>query len=318
MRRVVVRWVAAFVVVALAGVGSIVVLDLTAAGPGAFVGAYLDALARRDAASALAMPGVHRGTADTQLLTAGALPGLSGIHQVDDVVHDGIHRITMDWVSAGVPGETTFEVRPAGTRFGVVPAWAFAESPLAALSLEVQNSRTFDAGDVAARTPGVGPAEYAVLVPGVYTVSHASTFLTADPVRITADTVGQDLSATVDVEANAHFVHAVQTEVDRHLRECATQHVLFPTGCPFGEQIDNRVASTPMWTIVHDPDIRLVGAGDDVAWRVPSVPATAHLKVDVKSLFDGTMSTFDQDVPFTASFTVTIDADDRLTITAVY
>ncbi len=317
MRRVVLLWVAAFVVLVIAGVGSVVVLNLTAAGPGAFVGAYLDALARRDAASALAMPGVHPGTGDTQLLAGGALPGLSGIRQVDDVAHDGMHRITMAWTSAGGSGETAFEVRPAGTRLGVVSAWEFAESPVAELSLEVQNTRTFDVGTITAGTPGVGPADYAVLVPGVYTIGHTSTFLDADPVRVTADTVGQDLSAVVDVEANAHFVNAVETQVDKHLRQCTTQQVLFPTGCPFGEQIDNRVVSAPQWSMVHYPDVRLVGAGDDVGWNVPAIPGTAHLKVDVKSLFDGTVSTFDQDVPFKASFSVVIDPDERLTMTAV-
>ncbi len=224
-------------------------LNLTAAGPGAFVGAYLDALARRDAASALAMPGVHPGTGDTQLLGRGRTARLSGIRQVDDVAHDGMHRITMAWTSAGGSGETAFEVRPAGTRLGVVSAWEFAESPVAELSLEVQNTRTFDVGTITAGTPG-GPADYAVLVPGVYTIGHTSTFLDADPVRVTADTVGQDLSAVVDVEANAHFVNAVETQVDKHLRQCTNQQVLFPTGCPFGEQIDNRVVSAPQWSMV--------------------------------------------------------------------
>ena len=167
------------------------------------------------------------------------------------------------------------------------------------------------------RTPGVGAAEYAVLVPGIYTVRHRSTYLTADPVRVTADTVGQELTAILDVEANARFVHAVGTRIDAQLRECATQKVLFPTGCPFGEQIDNRVVSAPRWSIVHYPEVRLAGSGDDASWKVPAIPATAHLTVDVKSLFDGTVSTFDQDVPFTASYTVSIDADDTLTITPV-
>ena len=60
MRRVL-PWVVAFLVALAAGGGSVVALNATVFGPGDFVRIYLDALARGDAAAALALPGVDAG-----------------------------------------------------------------------------------------------------------------------------------------------------------------------------------------------------------------------------------------------------------------
>jgi hypothetical protein len=318
MRRVVLRWVGAFVVIAVVGVGSIAVVVAVGFGPGSLVSAYLDALGRRDAASALALPGVTVDGGSRALLTSAALPGLSGIRIIDDVEHDGgLHRVTASWMSHGTPGQTAFEVERVGTRFGVFPIWGFAQSPTAQLSLEVRNSRDVTAGQQAVHTRGVGAQDYTVLVPGDYRFSYRTRLLTSQETAAVADTVGQRQSATVDVEATPRLLSIVSKQVDALLDRCATQRVLFPAGCPFGQQIDDRVTSTPRWSIVRSPAIRLDGAGDDESWTIPSVSATAHLKVKVQSLFDGTTSTFDKDVPFTIRATVHLDAAENVTISDV-
>jgi hypothetical protein len=46
--------------------------------------------------------------------------------------------------------------------------------------------------------------------------------------------------------------------------------------------------------------------------------ATAHLVVDVQSLFDGSITTFDQDVPFSVQYEVIVMEDGDPLITAVY
>jgi hypothetical protein len=317
MRRVVLRWVAAFAVLVVAGVGSVALIVAIGFGPGSFVTAYLEALGRRDAASALALPGVDAGSDSADLLRTAALPGLAGIRITGDIPHDGMHRITATWTSGGTAGESTFEVRRLGTRFGVFPIWGFAQSPIAHLSLEVRNARDVTVGSLTATTPGTGAHAYALLVPGLYTFSHETAYLAAQPQTVLADTVGQDLRTRVDVEATPRFEEAVGRKVTALLDACARQQVLFPTGCPFGEEIPNRVASTPTWSITHYPTIRLTGAGDDRTWRLASLPATAHLTVKVQSLYDGTASTFDQDVPFTISATVRFDDAGNVTISNV-
>ena len=318
MRRVVLRWVAALLVLALAGVGSVALIVALGFGPGSFVTAYLEALARRDATSALALPGVGDGSGSRALLTSAALPGLAGIRVTGDEVHDGgIHRITASWTSHGAPGESTFEVERIGTRFGVFPIWGFAQSPLAQLSLTVRNARDVTVGQQPLRTPGTGAHDYAVLVPGEYRFAQRTDFVASAVEPVVVDTVGQRMTASVDVEPTARFVEAVQKRVDALLQDCTTQHVLFPTGCPFGQDIADRVTSPPVWTIAHDPFVRLVGQGDDERWRIPAVPATAHLKVEVQSLYDGSMSTFDKDVPFTIQATVALDAAGDIAISDV-
>ena len=51
---------------------------------------------------------------------------------------------------------------------------------------------------------------------------------------------------------------------------------------------------------------------------MPYSTGTAHLVVKVQSLFDGSISTFDADVPFTVSYSITIGAQNHLTITSLY
>ncbi|MEP6843917.1 MAG: hypothetical protein ABJA11_10365, partial [Pseudolysinimonas sp.] len=278
---------------------------------------YLDALARGDVSDALSLPGVDARGAGELLSQDGTLAGLSGIHQVSDEEHGGAHWVTMGWTSPHGSGTTTFEVKRVGTRFGLFPEWGFAASPMATVSLLVENDARFTLNGVQEVSPTSSdkPVEYAVLVPGSYTFGHRSTYLTAAPVRVVADTVGQDLSATVRPQADAAFVAAVTAQLHRQLDACATQTVLFPTGCSFGQAIQNRVTGVPAWSIVHYPMIRITAGSDFGSWQIPASPGTAHLTVAVTSLLDGTVSTFDQDVPFQIRAAVDLGADDAVTVT---
>jgi hypothetical protein len=51
---------------------------------------------------------------------------------------------------------------------------------------------------------------------------------------------------------------------------------------------------------------------------MPQSQAAAHLVVDVRSLFDGTVTRLDEDVPFTVQYEITFLPDGELLITAVY
>jgi hypothetical protein len=308
MRRLV-PWVGAFLVAALACTGAVVALNATVFGPGDFVRVYLDALARGDARSALDLPGVDAGSAGDQLLTDDVLTGLSGIRQIADVATGADrHRVTFDWTAPQGSGTTTFEVQRIGTRLGLFPEWGFAVSPTAVLALDVQHDPRFTANGVPSSTGLVGPGaiDIAVLVPGSYVLAHDSAFLRADDVTVLADDPGAVLTTTVDVEPSPAFAPALSDGAAAHLTACATQKVLFPTGCPFGETIRNRVVSDPEWTIVDLPDTAglSVEPGPFGYWVAGPAPATAHLVVKVESLFDGSLSTFDQDVPFEARYLV--------------
>lgn len=317
MRRTVIPWVIALGLVLAAGAATVLVLSATALGPGAFVRVYLDAVARGDAREALSLPGVDApDDAADDLLTRGALPGLSDIRQVDDTTTDaGIRLITVEWTSAGVAGETTFAVERSGTRFGLFPEWRFAESPVAAVRLDVAGDLRYQVGSVEADTDAEGaPDDVAVLVPGTYEFEHETLFLEADPVAVAVDTPGTVAEARLEVRANERFMEAVDTEVRRYLDECTTQTVLQPTGCPFGYQESNRIESTPEWSMTEYPAIELQAGPQLATWQVVDAAAVAHLVVDVRSLFDGSLSTTDVDVPFGVSFQVEFVSDTELTI----
>ncbi|MEO8261465.1 MAG: hypothetical protein ABI566_02750 [Pseudolysinimonas sp.] len=314
MRRVL-PWVGAFLIAVLAGGGAVVGLNATIFGPGDFVRVYLDALARGDAEGALALPGVDADGAGDQLLTDDVLTGLSDIRQVSDVALGGTrHEVTFAWTSPGGEGTTAFEVERVGTRLGLFPEWGFAESPVAVLALDVQHDPRFSANGVDTSTgrDDAGSTDIAVLVPGSYVLGHDTAFLQADEVTVVADEVGATIDATVDVEPAPEFAPTLARVVRSHLEDCGEQHVLFPTGCPYGQSIANRITSDPEWTIVEVPDFGLK-PGPFGTWIAGPAPGTAHLTVEVKSLFDGSVSTFDQDVPFQARYSVTV-VDDNMAI----
>lgn len=295
-----------------------VALNATVFGPGGFVRIYLDALARGDAEGALGLPGVDAAGLDPSLLRGDVLAGLSDIRQVSDVsLGADRHRVTMSWAAPGGDGTTTFEVERVGTRLGLFPEWGFAQSPVAELELQVLHDPRYTANGVDASTgrTSEGTAAVAVFVPGSYRLAHDSTYLRADAIRVIADEPGARIPARVEVEPGPAFAPALATAVSEHLAACTEQRVLFPTGCPFGETIADRLASEPEWSIEHEPLLE-PEPGPFGSWIAGPAPGTAHLVVDVQSLFDGSISTFDQDVPFQARYGIRF-AGDGLAVTAL-
>ena len=90
--------------------------------------------------------------------------------------------------------------------------------------------------------------------------------------------------------------------------------MLFPTGCPFGQAIENRVVSTPEWSIVTYPEIEVEAGAQFDSSEVPTASGTAHLVVDVQSLFDGSVSAFDEDVQFEVDYRITFTGPSTITI----
>ncbi|MDP9027469.1 MAG: hypothetical protein M3N46_07910, partial [Actinomycetota bacterium] len=296
-------------------------------GAGSFVRVYLDAVARDDVSDALTIPGVRPSgqgadvqgadAPSTALLLDGTLTGLSDIRQTGDEDRGGRHLVTYSWTTPRGSGSTTFQVERIGTQFGLFPEWGFAVSPVATVSLSVEHDPRFTVNgfDEVSATRADNEVDYAVLVPGAYSFAHASRYLTAEPDAVLADTVNQTLHAAVDTQANSAFVATVSSLVNDRLRECAKQTVLFPTGCPFGQAVDNRLSSAPTWSIVAMPRITIAPGAEFGSWVIPSTPGTAHLVATVTSLFDGTSSQFDQNVPFRVQADVALGANDAISVT---
>jgi hypothetical protein len=319
VNRTIITWTVIAAVVIGAFALTVGALNSTLYSSSGFVKSYLDALARKDAPAALELAGSgERSTATRALLESTAMSDLDEVEFVSESrFAGGVTRVVFSYVSGGKPGQSSFDVQRSGTVLGLFPSWSFATAPYSIVQLSVLNSRDFTANGVDLSTPVQGTAlPLVVFTPSAVAVTHESTLLTANPLLVSATQPGASVVAALNVRANSEFVDRVQVEVDRMLDSCTTQTVLLPTGCPFGQQISNRIVSAPDWSMSEYPEVSLVPGPEPDSWLVPITSASARLAVDVQSLFDGTTSVFDEDVPFSVSYVVTVVGDDEVRISA--
>ena len=319
--RILARWLVLVGMLLLAFLGVVTTLNVTVYSASGFVSSYLHAVARQDVDDARRMPGVTVSAGGTdELLAPGALASLTDIHLVRDTDdRGGRHTVLYGYTIGGSEGTSSFVVEHTGTRLGVFSAWRFVHSPQSLLSVTVRNGSGVVANGVTLpTTPADRVHSYRVLTPSRVVLSHSSTYLAAAKVAVLIDEPSTVAQATVNIRANPAFVREVQKELDKFLAACTTQQVLLPTGCPMGKQITDRLQSAPTWTIVDYPVVTVVPGNTAGRWQVPETQAVAHLTVRVKSIFDGSLSTFDHDVPFTVRYLITFADDGSPTITAQY
>lgn len=318
MRRKLIAWSVVLASMACLFAVAVVVLNATLFTASGFARVYLDSLARHDARGALELPGVEAPEgARTELLDDHALSGWREAHVVGESAGEGgIRLVEVEVVfdDEAEPASTTLAIAPAPPVLGVFAGWRFASSPVGIIAAEPLHAERFAVNDV--ELSADAPVALAALTPGRYTLSHESALFTAEPVHVALTEPGAVVPATVDIQASQRFVDEVQQELHAHLDECTTQRVLLPAGCPFGHQISNRVESEPQWSITRYPTVSIVPGEQRGTWRMPPTDAAAHLTVDVRSLFDGTRSTFDEDVPFTVAYDIRLQPDGSMVITA--
>ena len=328
--------VAVVIIAALLGAGLVATIgslnrDLYSAG--SFVGQYLGALARKDTASALLLPGVRPAAAALEaaalpadlpdtLLRSSVLGELTDIRLIgDDASADGRHTVEYAFRLDGTPQAMTFQVESTGTFFGVFNSWRFAASPLAVLRVNVLHQATFSVNkltlDTRAHAADDAPesfsnqAAYLAFAPARYSFEHTSTLLYAAPQAVPVVASGVT-DVTVDAQPNAQFIGQVQAELDRFLDDCTTQQVLQPSNCPFGIEINDRVRNDPIWSIATYPPVTLT-AGEST-FEMPDTEGQAHLVVEVQSLFDGDVEVRDEDVAFAVAISVTVNPDESLAL----
>jgi hypothetical protein len=300
---------------------TVLALNSTAYSASGFVLSYFDALNRRDAAGALELAGPVNIVEDDEdasrrLLSAAAISRPTSVTVVTDTVTEtGTHRVTVAYEIDGTNRQSTYEVASADALLGVFSRWSFATPPVAVMYVSVLGDARFRANglDLVSPTPNE-PAPYLVFAPSHFVLDHESRFLESNDVNVTATEPGASIPTAVDVTANEEFIAAVQAEVDASLDACATQQVLQPTGCPFGQAIRNRIDTTPIWSIATYPVVT-IDRGANLNWVMPPTDGAAHLLVDIRSIFDGSVSTFDEDVPFQVAYTITFLSENEIVIT---
>lgn len=300
--------------------------------PTAFVERYLGLLSEGRAPEALAVPGVGvtsaeleaaglPPTADAALLRRAALAPLTDVRAVGEEQVGDLTRVTVEYRAGTVSGTSTFDVAREGS-VGLAPTWRFATSPLAVLQLSVAGSRSFDVNgftiDQRQVSPDrenadpAAPVDLLVFSPGIYSVSIDTPIAATPGVAVLSDSPFAAVPVSLQAEPTQEFVALVQQRVEEFLTACATQQVLQPTACPFGYAVEDRIVSPPVWSMVTQPTVTLVPAG--AGWAIPPTEAAAHIQVEIRSLFDGTVRDESEDVPFTLTGTVTILPDGTASI----
>lgn len=290
------------------------------------VNQYLSALSRHDAASVLSMPGIKDALptdADTTLLRGSAMGELDNIEITSVSGTDSKTVVKANYTVGGEQASGSFVLKRVGNTFGVFESWAFAELPVAKAKVSVWHDASFSVGssgqiDLRSTTSAQdatvwgGTGTYLLFAPGNYVFDHTSTWLSAKQVVLNVTDPGQTAEVVVDVQANKSFNKRVQQEVNDYLDKCVKQHVLQPTGCPFGYQTGNRIVGEPTWEVVDYPVID-VQPGEG-AWQVKDAVGTMRITGEVQSLYDGTITPLDETVQAVFNISITIRADGNLAI----
>ncbi|MBF4635705.1 hypothetical protein ITJ38_14930 [Agreia pratensis] len=330
-RQVALAWCGSLLLLIGVFGGGVVALNLTVFGPSGFVTTYLQTLGARDVDGALSMPGVELpsdltpDSAGAALLKRDTLGTISKIRITDDTdLGSGVHRVTASYTLEGAGRESSrtqseFVVEHDSMNFGIFSQWRFKESPVATLSLAVTNttsvtvgSAELDSSDLGAGAGAFGAGgRFTVLVPSLVVLSHKSHYLTSDTVAVALASPGETESGMVKAVPNDLFTQAVTKQLTDFLDDCAAQKVLYPVGCPFSKSISDRIDGDPSWSIVTYPQIEVV-AGPS-SWLLADNTGTAHIDVQVKSLFDGTVSGLSEDVPFSLNYAISLDDAGQIT-----
>lgn len=329
--RVLLAWCAAVLMLVLVFTGGVVALNATVFSPGGFVTTYLQTLGAKDVDGALSMPGVELPddvtpkSLNAALLTRDTLSSISDISVDDDTeLSAGVHRVTMTYTLEGARRESKrtqseFIVEQQGNSYGVFSGWRFKESPVGTLSLAVTNatsvtvgSRELDAADLGADKGAFGAgARFPVLVPALVVLSHDSYYLSSDTQAVAVTQPGATEDGVIKPQPTEAFTTAVTQQLTSFLDDCAAQKALFPVGCPFSHAVSDRIQGDPSWSIVKYPQIQLVAG--PASWLLSDNVGTAHIDVQVKSLFDGSVTALSQDVPFSLNYAVNVDDDQQIT-----
>lgn len=322
--------IGALLIAALGAAGAVLYKEYY--GPSAFVTRYLDLLATGRAADALRVPGVavdratleESGidvTASEALLRQAALAPLTNIDVVSEETTDGVTSVTVSYLAGAHTGTSTFSVTQDGW-VGVTPNWRFARTPLASVSLTVLGADKFSVNgfevdrrqvsSAGATANPLDPLPMLVFTPGVYSVTVDTAISTSPGISVLADAPLARTPIDVQTAPTKEFIAVVQTRVEEFLTECTSQQVLQPTACPFGLEVQDRIANLPEWTIAVQPTVTVVP--DGAYWTIPAVDAVAHIEVDIRSLFDGSVQHISEDVPFRVNGTIAILPDGSASI----
>ena len=335
LRRAVLLWSGIGLLLLVAAAAAFGAVQRAYYSPSGFVEAFVSSIAGHRVPEALAMPGAAPTSASftaaklpagasRELLRSDILPRIRDVAVASDTTGaDGVHTVVVRATADGRPVSAAFRVRQAGSVLGILPTWSFDATPLGVARVTVAHADDFTVGGHTIHPRATSPdqpagafsvsADYLMLPLAPLELSHSSRYVRAAPV-LASPAPARVAETVVDAQPTSAFTLEVQKQVNGFLDRCAEQKVLQPAGCPFGVEIDDRVQGDPEWSMVTYPVVRLTAG--DTGWMTDRMVGVAHIRVTVQSLFDGTISVRNDDVPFSMSLSsVVIRPDGSLAIT---
>jgi len=312
MKGTVIRLGIALAVLIGAFAAAVIILNATVYSPAGFVRTYVDALVRKDPTAALSLAGPMPSSSSLDdLLTEEIMTDLE-IRDIVELPETGPrHLVEVRYTAAGRDARAEFEVERTGTILGFFTQWGFARTPLVQLDLQVLHAREFTANGVRRVTPAADATRtYLAFTPGAITFEHESELLTAPPHTLVFGSPSRPASVTIEAAANDTFTELVREQARTYLDECAEQRVLYPVGCPFGQDIADRLATAPTWSIRTYPTVTLRPTTTYGEWAVPPADGVAQIEADVRSIYDGSVTPFEAPVSYRVGYVVTFVGED--------
>ena len=305
MRRSFIAWGIVVATLLAIAASTVLVLNVSTYSAHATVQRYVTALSEGRTEDAARIAGVD--PASVAPVAVESDHRITNIVVMDGVSADGV--VTVE-VRATVLGQTvTFTpvLVPAPALGGIFTQWTFAEPPVASATVDASpvNSALIN-GAVTDTTSAVS-----VLVPGVMSVTSASSWFTAaDQVAVVSATSAPHIA--LNLRPSDVFRDTVGQHVTDYLDDCAAQHVMFPVQCPFGASTDNPIHDGPRWIIVEYPQLQFSRTASDRAagsWTVRGT-GVVDLEATLVDIATGTLFPVDTRQRFAITAAVTgLDTD---------
>ncbi|MDA9786418.1 hypothetical protein N9C74_00085 [Pontimonas sp.] len=270
--------------------GSVLVLNLTVYSATGFVSSYLSALESRDYGVAAAKAGIARAPqivpSASHTLENPRIVGTASLPTGELVIR-------ADYELGGATESTVFVVAPGDPVLWFFDTWRFQTQPLATLQFVVIGDQrvTVNGTELSVDSLGV-PPRTSVFVPGLYTSSLETEWVSAEPATTALTEVGSTGRARLTVTPTSQLLETTTGALEAYLDGCVAQGVLQPAECPFGVSISDRVLGEPQWSILDYPAVELRLSADRASWTMVASEGVAEVSVQVQSLFDGSITEF--------------------------
>lgn len=279
-------------------IGGVSWLNATLYAPERSVERYLSAVEADDIGLALAVAGMDQSpdiVPDTD-------QSLSNIRIVTvEQSPDGV-LVQARFILEGTEEQSVFTLARRESLWAVFDQWEFLAPPTATIEAEVVGLDHYTVNGFAVEA-GSGPVT--VLVPGVYTLQAANSWLASAEATEVLDQPESSWAPTLEVGPTPALREEVSAAIGEYLDECATRQVLQPASCPFGVRVTDRLTDLPVWTISQFPAISLRATDVEGVWAMQAQGGTATIEGTLQSLFDGSLRPYQESVPFSMEGVVT-------------